>query len=70
MAERDERFIEKVRTIGVMSRRGSTRTTVVRREDDGSPAGKQIEHWDDHVDAVARPRPGRFVLPVGIGGGA
>lgn len=32
---------------------GTEKTTVVPREDNGKPAGKQVEHWSGRVDATA-----------------
>jgi hypothetical protein len=41
---------------GVLSRRGSSERRVIRRDDDGTVAGVETEHWDDHVDAVVTPK--------------
>jgi hypothetical protein len=49
-------FADKARTIGAPRKWGQKKRTKVRREDDGGHAGLQIEHWDDRVDAVVRPR--------------
>lgn len=51
-----DEFMEKARSISTPRRWGAKKTTRVKREDDGGHAGLQIEHWDDHVDAVVRPR--------------
>jgi hypothetical protein len=48
-------FAEKAKTIGVSLRRGSMRTRTIRNEDNGRRAGYEVEHWDDHTDAVAQP---------------
>ena len=50
-------FAEKARTIGVSLRRGKATKKPVINEDDGTQAGYHIEHWDDHQDAVAQPKP-------------
>jgi hypothetical protein len=47
-------------SFGVLSRRGSTERKVVTDERDGSVAGTQTEHWDDHVDAEVRLKPIRL----------
>ena len=57
-------FIEKVRTIGVSLKRGKAQKKPVINEDDGTRAGYHIEHWDDHQDAVAQPRPIELKLDV------
>jgi len=44
-------------SFGVLSRRGSTERKAIADERDGSVAAVQTEHWDDHVDVVARPKP-------------
>ena len=43
--------------VGVSLRRGSSQKKPVQNEDDGTRAGYHIEHWDDHQDAVAQPKP-------------
>lgn len=58
----DAAFKDKIRTVGVGLRRGSTKTTVVRDERDGRVAGRQIEHWNDRVDAVVTPKTHRVKL--------
>jgi hypothetical protein len=50
-------FQEKLRSLAFSTRRGSTERRVIRDETDGSVAGVQTEHWDDHVDAEARLKP-------------
>jgi hypothetical protein len=50
-------FADKARTIGVSLKRGSKKTTRVPRDDDGTTAGVQIEHWDGRVEARVIPRP-------------
>jgi hypothetical protein len=49
-------FADKAKTIGAPRRWGQKKRTKVQRDDDGTHAGLQIEHWDDRVDAVVRPR--------------
>lgn len=49
-------FAEKAKSIGVSLRRGSKKVKRVRNEQDGSHAGLEIEHWDDHQDAIVRPK--------------
>ena len=52
--ETPEEFKARIRTIGVMGKhQGTTRERVVVNEDNGKVAGKQIDHWDGRVDAVA-----------------
>lgn len=60
----DKDFIEKARTIGVSLRRGSSERKPVINEDDGTRAGYHVEHWDDHKDAVAQPKPIELKLKV------
>lgn len=48
-------FAEKARTIGVSLRRGESRRKKVINDQDGSQAGYEVEHWDDHQDVVAQP---------------
>lgn len=50
-------FAEKARTIGVSMKRGQSARKPIVNEDDGSQAGYHVEHWDDHQDAVATPKP-------------
>ena len=50
-------FAEKARTIGVSMKRGQPARKPIVNEDDGSQAGYHVEHWDDHQDAVATPKP-------------
>ena len=38
-------------------KRGQSQKKPVTNEDDGTRAGYLVEHWDDHVDAVAQPKP-------------
>ena len=47
---------DKLRSLGFLSKKGTSKKTVVQNEDDGTKAGYQIEHWDDRTDAVARPK--------------
>jgi hypothetical protein len=50
----DKEFKEKLRSLSFSKgNRGGTKTTIIQRDDNGKIAGKQTEHWDDHVDAVA-----------------
>lgn len=57
-------FADKAKTIGVSLRKGTAKTTRVRRDDDGTHAGLQIEHWDDRQDAIVRPKPVEMKLAV------
>jgi hypothetical protein len=50
-------FADKAKTISAPRKWGSKKTTRVPRDDDGTHAGLQIEHWDDRMDAVVRPKP-------------
>ena len=53
-------FQEKVRTIGVSRRRGSTERKPVIDERDGTVGGYHVEHWDDSQDAVVAAKPIRY----------
>jgi hypothetical protein len=53
----DKEFMEKARTISTPRKWGQKKKTNVRRDDDGTHGGLQIEHWNDRVDAVVRPKP-------------
>jgi hypothetical protein len=53
---RDEAYIEKIRSIGVSLRKGTSERKPVTNEDDGTQAGYHVEHWDDSQDAVAQPK--------------
>jgi hypothetical protein len=44
-------------SFGVLSRRGSAERRPVIDDADGTVAGHQTEHWDDHVDAEVRMSP-------------
>lgn len=57
-------FKEKAKTVGVSLRRGSQKITPVRNEDNGALAGKQVEHWNDRVDAVVKPSTVSVALKV------
>lgn len=49
-----EEYKDKLRSLSFSKgNRGGTKSTVIRREDNGKPAGRTVEHWDDHVDATA-----------------
>ena len=50
-------YQDKLRSIGVSLRRGSSERKPVIDERDGSQAGYHVEHWDDRQDAVAQPKP-------------
>ena len=50
-------YQDKLRSIGVSRRRGSSERKPVIDERDGSQAGYHVEHWDDRQDAVAQPKP-------------
>lgn len=55
--EADREFVEKVRSIGHISKYkpGATQKKVVMNEDTGKPGGHHVEHYDGSQDAVARP---------------
>lgn len=44
------------KNVGAPRKWGSKKTTRVRGDSDGSHAGLQIEHWDDRMDAIVRPK--------------
>lgn len=45
--------------VGYLKRKGTSEKRDVTNDDDGTRAGYEIEHWDDHRDAVAQPKPVR-----------
>lgn len=47
----------KLRSLGFLSKKGTSERRVVRDERDGSVAGVETEHWDGSQDAAARPKP-------------
>lgn len=46
----------KYASVGVLTRRGTSRRKPVRRDADGKVGGVQTEHWDGRVDAKVVPR--------------
>jgi hypothetical protein len=54
MADDNNEFIEKAKSIGVSLKRGTSRKKPVVDERDGSQAGYEVEHWDDRQDAVVQ----------------
>lgn len=42
-------------SVGILTQRGSSKKTKVRRDSDGSVGGVQTEHWDGRVDAAVVP---------------
>ena len=46
-------YRDRILGFGALTRKGTSEKRVISRDDDGTPAGMQTEHWDDHVDAVA-----------------
>jgi hypothetical protein len=51
----DESYRDKLRSVSFGRRHGTTETRVVTRDDNGKPAGYQVQHWDGRVDAVVTP---------------
>jgi hypothetical protein len=51
-----EEYREKLKSLGFGTHRGQTHQRVITDERDGSVAGVLTEHWDDRVDAAARPK--------------
>ena len=45
----------KYSSVGVLTRRGTSKTTKVRRDSDGQFGGVQTEHWDGRLDANVVP---------------
>jgi len=41
----------KYSSVGFLVRRGTTKTTKIRRDSDGQFGGVQTEHWDGRLDA-------------------
>lgn len=54
MADDNNEFIEKAKTVGVSLKRGTSRKKRVTDDRDGSQAGFEVEHWDDTQDAVVQ----------------
>lgn len=55
-AERKAAYREKLAGIGFGLRfKDTSRTWVVKRDDNGKTAGTQTEHWDGRIDATVRP---------------
>ena len=52
------------KNVGVSLRRGKAIKKPVVDERDGTQAGYHVEHWDDHQDAVAQPKPIELKLKV------
>jgi hypothetical protein len=48
---------DKLRSLGFLSKKGTSERRVVRDERDGSIAGVETRHWDGSQDAAARPKP-------------
>lgn len=52
-------FKEKIKTIGVSRRKGSSERKPVTNELTGEVGGYHVEHWDDSQDAVVVVNPVR-----------
>jgi hypothetical protein len=48
-------FADKAKTVGVSLKKGQKRKKTVTDENTGQTAGYEVEHWDDHQDAVVQP---------------
>jgi hypothetical protein len=59
-------FADKAKTIGVSLSRGQKRTKSVRDENTGKRVGYEVEHWDDHQDAVAQPSTVQLKTKTGL----
>lgn len=62
--EQVSEIADKVRSLGTGFNKGKSKTTRVVDDRDGSTAGRQTEHWDDRLDAVAMPKTARFELKL------
>ena len=51
---------------GFLVRRGTSKTTKIRRDSDGQFGGVQTEHWDGRLDAKVVPE--SVELKVAVGG--
>jgi hypothetical protein len=49
--------------MNLLTRKGTTERRPVRDEVDGGIAGVHVEHWDDHVDAIALAKRARLHIP-------
>lgn len=47
----------KLSSLGFSRHKGTSKTTSVEHERDGSVAGYQIESWDDSMAAIVTPKP-------------
>ena len=56
----------KYSSVGFLVRRGTSKTTKVRRDSDGQFGGVQTEHWDGRLDAKVVPE--SVELKVAVGG--
>jgi len=56
----------KYSSVGFLVRRGTSKTTKVRRDSDGQFGGVQTEHWDGRLDANVVPE--SVELKVAVGG--
>jgi len=52
------------KNVGVSLRRGKTNKKPVLDDRDGTVGGYEIEHWDDHQDAVVMPKSVRASFKV------
>ena len=50
--------------VGVSLRKGKTNKKPVLDDRDGTVGGYEVEHWDDHQDAVVLPKSVRTSLKV------
>jgi hypothetical protein len=49
-------YLDKIQGFGAPRKWGKAERKPVIDENDGTHAGYHVEHWDDHVDAVAQPK--------------
>lgn len=49
-------YLERIQGFGAPRKFGTSQKRDVTNEDDGTRAGYEVEHWDDHRDAVAMPK--------------
>lgn len=48
-------FRDKIQSLGLLGKRGTSNTTVVPNVDKPGIAGTTTEHWDGRTDATAMP---------------
>lgn len=52
----DREFVEKLRSIGFSTKRGTSDKRAVLNETDGTVSGYETRHWDDSQDVNVTPK--------------